>query len=226
MIAALHGFLGRADDWHLPGVNGYDIYKIAKPGKKCGMNEWAATFNRVAEEKILMGYSLGGRLALHALIQHPERWNAAVIVSAHPGMPYAERDERIKQDAVWAERFLNDDWDTVIKDWNNQSVFSGQQLFRDKKNYCRKKLADSLCYWSLGKQDYLFDKIADLPMPILWVIGERDTKFCSLAAQVRLKNKRSEIWVAQDAGHRVPWENGQLFKKKIEEFGAHYANAN
>src|SRR5690606_6539540 len=94
--------------------------------------------------RILVGYSLGGRIALHALRDSPDLWQAAVIISAHPGLVLEEdRVVRKKADQEWAKRFMHEDWDLLMKSWNSQPVFKNgsQPLLRHERDFDRKKLA-------------------------------------------------------------------------------------
>ncbi len=204
-IYALHGFLGRPGDWQqsLPKANNINLFQ--PPIKS--LAEWAEQFNaRVSGESVLAGYSLGGRLALHALIQNPKRWKAAVIISANPGLKEKrEREERLAQDKKWAKRFLNDPWEKLMRDWNGQGVFAGDRsVMRNEADYDRAILCQVLEKWSVGHQEYLTPLIAALPMPLFWITGERDPKAtCGLA----FTNKKSREWRVPEAGHRLLWEN-------------------
>jgi 2-succinyl-6-hydroxy-2,4-cyclohexadiene-1-carboxylate synthase len=59
---------------------------------------------------------MGGRLAMHALLESPELWSAAILVSANPGLPAADhpgRAQRMASDESWARRFESDPWEQV-----------------------------------------------------------------------------------------------------------------
>lgn len=124
MIWALHGAVGMEADWNqfaeVMGtsgceVKGVDLWQfVEKEG--CSFEEFGVRFcQRVRaedQEPILLGYSLGGRLALHALLEDSAMWRAAVIVSAHPGLQDDEaRVLRMASDAHWAGRALVGSWD-------------------------------------------------------------------------------------------------------------------
>ena len=86
-LCALAGFLGAPQDWHPFNLNGVRIGQFPATN----FDEWASAFNAYIENKkfanpILMGYSLGGRLGLHGLIQAPSLWKGGIIISAHPGL--------------------------------------------------------------------------------------------------------------------------------------------
>src|ERR1041385_1856831 len=93
-------------------------------------------------ERVLLGYSMGGRLALQALIEGAN-FDRAVIVSA--GLNLEEgRDERRARVDAWAKRFESDPWDDVMRDWNAQPVFGGHVLPRFESDYDRHELARQL----------------------------------------------------------------------------------
>jgi len=227
-IYALHGFLGLPADWddikrelgeqlHTP-----DLFAISHPSN--GLQSFGHAFNKyVAQEpaikRILLGYSLGGRLSLHALLDEPELWTGAIIISANTGISYdKEKEARYKNDIRWSQRFLNDEWKALIKDWNSQNAFSGQApaFHRKETNYLREHLAEALVHWSLAKQNDLQDCIAKLPVPILWIAGEKDIKYVEIARRISAHHSQSSFWIAPGAGHRVPWEATELFAEKIK----------
>src|SRR5438270_3221228 len=98
-VFALHGFLGLARDWSSLKIEGrieggethaVDLFRTLSPATGASFEDWAGEFNRLARgvdgRRVLLGYSLGGRLALHALLDEPGQWDAAVMVSTHPGL--------------------------------------------------------------------------------------------------------------------------------------------
>src|SRR5262249_45368361 len=111
-LYALHGFLGLPSDWDLlrQPLHAIDLFSIGKPLST--LWSWAQDFNRQVSAdntNILIGYSLGGRLGMHALIDQPHLWQGGVFVSAHSGLSFShDRDKRIQSDAQWAQRFLQE----------------------------------------------------------------------------------------------------------------------
>ena len=123
------------------------------------LNQRVAQEAAAGERRVLLGYSLGGRLALHTLLDaafiHPGLWDAAVIVSAHPGLSVGsanERSLRIAADERWAERFERDPWPRLVNDWGAQPVFCGKPwpLARHERDFDRDELRSALSSWSLG----------------------------------------------------------------------------
>lgn len=232
-IYPLHGFLGRPTDWEFfieknPKQQWHliDLFDEKQFQPPLGFWSWAKTFNASVEKstkkKVLLGYSLGGRLALHALLDQPNLWDAAVIVSANPGLENeADREPRCLHDAKWAGRFLSsqDSWNTLMRDWNSQGVFSKSSSFdRLEADFSRKMLADVLTGWSLGKQDDLKSDIQRITTPILWIAGEDDQKFSAIARSLAFFHPCSRTCIVSNAGHRVPWQEAEMFQQQMEIF--------
>ena len=73
----------------------------------------ADSLNKLAQGDVLLGYSMGGRLALHMLSADgaARRWRKAIIISASPGIvSLTERRRRLDNDRRWAERFRMENW--------------------------------------------------------------------------------------------------------------------
>ncbi|WP_233231459.1 alpha/beta fold hydrolase, partial [Silvanigrella aquatica] len=158
----IHGFLGFSSDWDIfkEDFKKYNsvFYSISKYMTSSNKQEnssfilWASNFNKSAlknkvnQKNILIGYSLGGRLALHTLIES-NRWDAAIIISANPGLKSeSEKLARIANDNSWANRFQNENWNDVINAWNSQGVFSNMQntLSREEKLFNKTEVVNIL----------------------------------------------------------------------------------
>lgn len=223
-IYALHGFLGLPKDWdNFRILRPVDLYEVCPPRE--GLKAWGAALNQFAAstpgERVIIGYSMGARLALHALLDTPGLWDAAVIISGHPGLKTDhERMQRLASDGLWAERFRSEPWDALIEAWNSREIFAGDTsgLKRLEKDYNRYCLADAMLEWSLGVQDDLSGLIARLPMPILWMTGERDHHYSEIAKNLTFAHDHSRAQTIPGAGHRIPWEHPDAFNRVLTEF--------
>jgi 2-succinyl-6-hydroxy-2,4-cyclohexadiene-1-carboxylate synthase len=233
VIWCLHGFLGRGGDWAtfrsacaargLPAVETPDLFAPSPFGPRGGsLAAWGAWFAAdVAgrdREPVIVGYSLGGRLALHALLAPAAAWHAAVIVSAHPGLAGdADRAQRRADDEQWARRFARAEWPALLADWNARDVFDGTPApgARPEGVYDRPALAAALRHWSLGIQEPLFDRLVTVRRRVLWIAGERDSTYVALAESAVRALPRGELRVAPASGHRVPWENRSWFEETV-----------
>ena len=228
-IHALHGFLGSPEDWYSLGfeeVEDFFTVHLFKDLPIISFDEWARQFNQCVaegedcrEKPLLMGYSLGGRLGLHALLQQPNNWKAAIFMSTHPGLKSTqERDLRIAADEKWAKRFEDEPWDSLMQDWNAQNIFKNVAPHRSEGENSRLVFSSALKIWSLGNQQDLSQELAVLNMPILWIVGAEDEKFYKIAQQLEFKHPQSTVYAIPEAGHRVLWEQSEKCKLKISEF--------
>lgn len=225
-LEALHGFLGLPSDWDFFqksfSVTAHDLTEFSP---KEGLQAFGKIFNEkiksqpIHDKRVLAGYSLGGRLALHALMQAPSCWDAAVIISAHPGLQSEEaKNERLQQDHKWAKKVLEMPWNEFLADWNGQSVFKGKECIRHEESYCKQSLANVFQFWSLALQGDLRKAIQQLSMPILWVVGEEDRKFLTLARELSFQHPQSRVVSVPDSSHRVLFDQPEDLKTAIKAF--------
>ncbi len=230
MIHCLHGFLGSPRDWDQfgdfgtgQGVVKADLFGADAFPEAQTMADWADAYfaRRVgAGPNYLLGYSLGGRLALPLATKFPDAWDGVVIIGANPGLDDAEaRTARRAHDETWAQKFETQPWDSLLAEWDAQAVFGGRPGDeRPETNYDRARLADALRRWSLGAQEPLWNALAALSCPLLWVAGAEDVKQQSICRRVLDTVPGAQVWVAPDAAHRVPWEQPAAFAARVHTF--------
>ncbi len=201
----LHGFLGRGADWDFLRDAGFEI---RAPSLFAGDS---LDDVQPSGEDILVGYSMGARLALHRMQTH--RVARAVLVSAGVAPHEPGREEL---DETWARRFESQPWESLIEAWNSQAVFGGRRnpLTRNEADFDRRALATALRQWSAA---VLKMNLRDIDIPTLWIAGEHDAKY-SEAATRATELVHGELWICPDAGHRVPWEQPERFISRLREF--------
>lgn len=163
------------------------------------------------EGNVLLGYSMGGRLALQLLEQ--QLFARAIIVSSGLNAP---DDERRLSDEAWARRFESEEWSSLMRAWNAQAVFGGHTLQRQERDYNRSELARQLRGWSPAV--LAPPRLEQIETPVLWIAGERDAKYVEVARRAVARLPQAELWICPDAGHRVPWEQPELFVSRLREF--------
>lgn len=201
-IIALHGFLGRGNDWdgvraasksalvwQCPDLFARDASSFAPPlvDRPC----WLA------------GYSFGARLALRWMQKAPDHYLGALLVSANPGNFQTDEDRAAREmsDEEWAGNFRSRPWSEVTGKWNAQQVFeTDAATTRDESDFDRGKLAAALQKLSVSGQ---FTDPLCLPSRLVWLAGSRDTKFCALLDNMRKAGFPGTFLRVEDAGHRL-----------------------
>lgn len=191
-VVFLHGFLGSSSDW-IPLVKHLkEFHSLALdlPG------HGNAPFQEQIEIDLpyfhLVGYSMGGRIAMQYAKKHREKIASLQIISAHPGLKSKkEKKERLIHDQKWADLLLELPIDEFLLRWYDQPIFKPfvpDLTMRKKQNISG--LRSALLHFSLGHQERFEIQSA--------YVGERDTKFLSLY--------QNPI-VIPNAGHMVHLEN-------------------
>jgi len=232
----LHGAFGAATDWqsfaHAMTQRGMQVRMIDLwRFLDCCPRSLAATAQAINDEastnpktNILVGYSMGGRLALHALLAKNHPWTAAVIVSAHPGLADpAEKSARLQHDTTWSVRCLHNPWESLIEQWNSQDILQSPPdvrypalLPRPALSMRRKEIARSFIDWSLGAQENLWPQLPTINVPVLWISGDHDEKFTRLAARATEQLPQASHQIIPASGHRVPWDQPTAFADRVE----------
>lgn len=232
----LHGAVGAAADWRgiasrlaADGIStrAVDLWRFLECGS-VPMPEFGKRLNADAEgevsrgrKRILVGYSMGGRLALHALLEGGP-WVAAVIISGNPGLrDAAEASARRSADTVWATQALTLPWPDFLGKWNAQPILGGairSEREDGKLMQRRREIARSFVDWSLGNQEPLWGKLSSIRIPTLWIAGENDAKFRALAEEAAGLSEHFSLEIAPGSGHRVPWENEEWLAERIAAF--------
>ncbi|MEM9164308.1 MAG: alpha/beta fold hydrolase [Cyanobacteria bacterium P01_F01_bin.4] len=175
-----------------------------------------------APRPYLLGYSMGGRLALHAVLQQPELWAGVIVVAADPGLSgQAERNNCLDRDRTWGKRFLTESWEQVLTDWDAQTIFGGHPnpCPRDLNQLSRDRIYQAFDTYSKGRQDDLRLNLKKLNNPpILYVTGAGDSKYTALGVELAATCPTLSHRVIQQAGHRVPWESPTAFYRCLEDF--------
>ena len=193
-----------------------------------GFDSWVDDFcncvevRSCCEKSFLLGYSLGGRLALHASLHNSNLWQGIIIVGADPGLQSQEEKKlQLDKDRSWAERLKREPLEKLADEWDAQPVFCGieNQAPRNLGEMDPERLSQQFEVFSKGLQQNLAPKLAELKgPPILFLSGENDDKYQKIGEELA---KSSSVVLAQvvvDAGHRVPWENPKQFVQTLGKF--------
>ncbi len=232
----LHGFLGHGDD--RSAVN--RAVPLALPGHgdfpmtdTLVWDDWVAACERqlatVSQPVDLIGYSMGGRLALTYALANPERVRRLVLLSAAPGIEHSvARERRRMQDHALAEQLLRFGTESFLRDWYARPMWTTlatslgavrlEQLIQTRSHHDPFQLACSLVSLGTGSMPWLLPRLRELPCPVLVMAGEHDRKFTGLAVDIARACPNSEVAIIADAGHAVHVEQPDRTAATIETF--------
>jgi 2-succinyl-6-hydroxy-2,4-cyclohexadiene-1-carboxylate synthase len=234
-VVLLHGFSGTGRAWD--GVaaalqrEGYRPLAPDLPGHGTASGyerpiSFAAcvghVLEHVPERFALCGYSLGGRVALHVALTAPQRVSRLVLVSCSAGIEDArERAERRRADRRLAEDLESAPFEEFIERWCSQPLFAGDppevgRLAREDQRRNRPEaLAAVLRGIGAGEMEPLWDRLAELTMPVSIVVGDRDAKYVELGTRIVEAIDGAEL-IVLPGGHRLPLENPEGIAAVLE----------
>ncbi|RMF16072.1 MAG: alpha/beta fold hydrolase [Gammaproteobacteria bacterium] len=227
MLWALHGQLQTDRVWkHLPLPAGWQLEPVDLwADRPVSLTAFAGALNRQrrltpGDTHVLMGYSLGGRLAMAAATAAPELWHGLVVVAAHPGLTSVEkRLDALAKDRHWARRFREEPTETVLDDWYALPVFAGMPpaLRFQPGSAPTDFIAEAYDAWSKGRQPDYSDALGHLPFPVHYISGAQDATYTALGQHLHACAPNVQTHVIDGAGHRVPWEQPAAFEYLLNQ---------
>jgi 2-succinyl-6-hydroxy-2,4-cyclohexadiene-1-carboxylate synthase len=172
----------------------------------------AADLARRGGDAVYLGYSMGGRLCLRLALDYPTRVRGLVLVSASPGIADpSERRERVRRDEALAARIADIGVAAFVDEWLAQPLFANlppANAHRDERlRNTVQGLASSLRLAGTGAQEPLWDRLAELAMPVLVIAGSLDKKFVTIGQQmVAAIGNNATFAEITAAGHSSPLE--------------------
>lgn len=173
------------------------------------------------ERPILVGYSMGGRVALQAAISSPGAFSAVVALSAHPGFQeQSDKEARMKEDQQWKELLLSD-LRAFWSKWNAREALhdTPKPQLPNFNPAELKTWADHLTHLGTGAQTFFPQQMTEgLKLPVLSITGEQDKKFCELQ---KCLAPFLRTHILPKAGHRLPLESASELAQVVAEFLKH-----
>ncbi|RBW66453.1 2-succinyl-6-hydroxy-2,4-cyclohexadiene-1-carboxylate synthase [Vibrionales bacterium C3R12] len=232
LLLFLHGLLGTGKDWQacLNELHDYPQLIVDLPGHGQSQHLSCDGFEHCCQlikqtilsaldrslmspqyPIILVGYSLGGRIAMYAAAKELlSCFNIQLMIIEAGNFGLSDEEARIarwESDQYWAERFTIQPIEQVLSDWYQQGVFSSlnheqrQTLIAKRSDNLGDSVAKMLLSTSLAKQPYLLSDLQQSSLPIHYLCGEKDAKFCQLAKESQLSFSQID-----NAGHNVHQE--------------------
>ncbi len=162
---------------------------------------------------VLAGYSMGGRIALHAALAHGESVRLLVLIGASPGIADpVQRAARRADDERLADELEQLTIEQFAASWARTPVLAGLPaevdavVREDRLRSTPGGLARALRGLGTGALPPVWERLRELEMPVVLVAGERDAKFTAIAREMALALPRATLEIVPEAGHAVHLE--------------------
>lgn len=243
VLILLHGFTGSSLTWEKYITKWRESYQVitidlpghgksfAKPQKT--MSELSKDLARIfkflhIKQAHLLGYSMGGRVALSFAMEYPELVHSLILESASPGITdVTERKVRQEADIALAERIKTDGIEEFVNYWEDIELFASQKrldehvqetIRQERLSHTELGLANSLLSTGTGVQPSWWDRLVEIDYPVLLIVGSLDKKFVELNEKMVKLISIAEIITVLDAGHAVHVEKVDKFAMIVSKF--------
>jgi 2-succinyl-6-hydroxy-2,4-cyclohexadiene-1-carboxylate synthase len=172
---------------------------------------------------VYVGYSMGGRLCLRAALDRPSEVTGLVLVSSGPGISGgAGRAQRAAEDERLARRIEQIGVHAFIEEWLSQPIFStlhvsDDEIERRAAAYTVERLAHQVRALGQGSQEPLWDRLHELAMPCLVVVGGEDARYGAIAEKMKATIPASRLG-RLPGGHSLPLEQPSALASMIADW--------
>ena len=245
-MVLLHGFTGSAESWRTHVAVFRNKFKTvavellghgasdspADPARfrmdRC-VEDLAAVFDHLGLARVdLLGYSMGGRVALHMAAAHPERVGTLVLESASPGLARLdERQARAASDEALANSIEQRGLEAFVERWSELPLFASQatlpevvraELRAQRLRNNPRGLANCLRGLGAGVAPALWERLKEVRMPTLVMAGALDHKYAAIAQAMAASLATSQLANVPDAGHAAHLEQPEAFDRLVLAF--------
>ncbi len=174
---------------------------------------------------VLCGYSLGGRLALHAVLRDPDAYAGLVTVGASAGIEApAARAERAQADQKLAGWMETQPIEAIVDIWERQPLFADQsdalveaqrpgRLAQDPRS-----LALMLRTAGQGALEPVWQRLEDLRMPVLAMAGDRDQRYREAARRIAKAVPGGRAEIVEHSGHAPQLQQPDAVARLLADF--------
>ena len=190
-LVFLHGFLGCHLDFDPYVKKLKDSYRCISydlPGHGLSSFAHAKEFlNALPRDSHLIGYSMGGRIALELYLSEPNNFRSLTLFSTNPGI---ETDilSRVQFEMLWQEKFRSDPLEKSIREWYDLDLFKGFSIPPYRYKQSPENIAKAMEEYSIVKRGSFWDDISQLTKRTLWIFGSEDKKYQLIAKRLKSCN--------------------------------------
>ena len=232
-VVLVHGFTQTGRSWAPIAADlgrDHEVVLVDAPGHggssavRADLTAGAALLGAAGGPATYVGYSMGGRLALHVALDHPDHVDAMVLLGATAGIEdEEERAARRRSDEVWATELERDGLDPFLQRWLAQPLFAGLRAdaadVDDRRRNTVEGLASSLRLAGTGSQVPRWDELPRLQMPILVLAGEHDARYAAIGRRMAgAIGGNATFATVPGAGHAAHRERPDAFLAVLRAF--------
>lgn len=245
-IVLLHGFTGSRENWRPAMVQLAKEYRVIAPDLlghgesdaptdperyriEHAAADLAGLIHALKIDRVhLLGYSMGGRLALFSALHNPDQIRSLVLESSTPGLALlSAREQRREADRSLADRIEADGIERFVDEWERLPLWRSQKrldranaraLREQRLNNRPHGLANSLRGMGSGAQPSLWERLPGLIPLTLLIAGEDDSKFVTINKQMDASIRYSRFVIVPESGHAVHLENPAAFWQTVRHF--------
>jgi 2-succinyl-6-hydroxy-2,4-cyclohexadiene-1-carboxylate synthase len=242
-VTLLHGFtqssrswleliskMPEGRQWIVPDLRGHGETRT-RAGAPCSMDACLRDLEMLWDKlgipaTHLVGYSMGGRLALHVAVRRPERILSLLTIGAHAGLEPEAREGRRLGDEALASRIENDGLEAFVSYWSSLPMFAGlerrgpafvAEIRAERMSNDPEGLACSLRGMGAGAMEPLWDDLAHLTVPCTFVAGQLDYSYVTSARRLAATVHDGRVEVVPSAGHTVHLEKPEAFARVLAD---------
>ena len=240
-VTLLHGFTQSGRSWReviskmpagckwiVPDLRGHGETQT-RQGEPCSMDactgDLVALWDELGVERThLVGYSMGGRLALHVACRRPDRLLSLLTIGAHAGLDGDAREGRRRGDEALAERIENEGIEAFVNYWGALPLFAGlerrgpqyvAQVHAERLQNHVAGLACSLRGMGAGVMEPVWAELAHVTLPCTFVAGQLDHGYVASARRLAATAPNGRYEVVLRAGHAVHQERPDAFARVL-----------
>ncbi len=237
MLTAIHGFTETDESWSeilsplnipfrcplLPG-HGWKPCPEGTTVASCA----AQLAGQLSPQSDVLGYSMGGRIALQLALDFPDKVGRLILISSTAGLSDpTEIAERKKFDSHYAEVLLEDGIGTFVSWWeSNKTLKPVKPYSRSLAHHlrCRRLnqdpvgLAHALLSLGTGMMENLWPRLGTLKMPVLLIAGDCDERYAAIMKKMADAIPNSRLEFIPNCGHAVHREEPGALVEIIKPF--------
>lgn len=243
-LILLHGFMGSGKyfDFLVPELKpfcnpitidllGHGQTEGAEMHYRFSTKEQIADLTKLITEQLpgpafLLGYSMGGRLALQLAVHKQNLFAGLILESTTFGIENRqEREVRQSLDASRADSILGD-FNGFLNNWSTLPIFESDFATKEQlrliseiqKNQNPLWINNSLLGFGTGTMPLIKNKLGNLKLPVQLIAGGKDRKYIHIMNTMHKAILGSSFEIIKNAGHRVHLDHPELYIKTIKNF--------